>query len=112
MVVESDAIEIIGITDVKITTLGTIYFNIGDANVKFHVISPYLFLDVDGILGREYLRQEKVQISFWHNALVTYSNPINPIPFIDIESIKFNNEIEPEKKKQKAVILKSRSIND
>ena len=43
-------------------------------------------ISTDGILGGKYLRQEKVEISFWHNTIVTHSNPIKPIPFIDNES--------------------------
>ena len=43
-------------------------------------------ISTDGILGREYLRQEKVEVSFWHNTILTHSYPTKPIPFIDNES--------------------------
>ena len=43
-------------------------------------------LSIGGILEREYLRQEKVEISFWHNTIVTHSNPTKLIPSIENES--------------------------
>ena len=51
--------------------------------MTFHVTEPDFSINTDGILGREYLRQEKVEISFWHNTIVTHSNPTKPVPFID-----------------------------
>ena len=41
------------------------------------------------------MRQEQAQISFRHNALVTASNPITLIPFIDQESRKPRELLEP-----------------
>ena len=57
-----------------------------NSKITFHVVYSDFPTGTDGILGREYLRQEKVEISFWHNTIVTPSNPTKPIPFIDNES--------------------------
>ena len=54
--------------------------------MTFHVKEPDFPINTDGILGRECLRREKVEISFWHNTMVTHSNPTKPVPFIDEES--------------------------
>ena len=44
------------------------------SKIKFSIYS-------DGILGKAYLRQEKAEISFERNTLVTQSQPIRPDPF-------------------------------
>ena len=64
----------------------------------------------DGILERSYLRQEQAEISFRHNALVTNSNPITPIPFVDRESQKARELPEP-KIKLFTRILKIRAVS-
>ena len=56
------------------------------SKITFHVVHSDFPISTDGILGREYIRQEKVEISFWHNTSVTHSNPTKPFPFIDNES--------------------------
>ena len=86
MVSYNEAIEIAGITQNKISTLGTVQIKIKNSIVTFHVTEPDFPINTDGILGREYLRQEKVEISFWHNTIVTHSNPTKPVPFVDEES--------------------------
>ena len=45
------------------------------SKVTFHVVHSDLPISTDGILGREYLRQEMVEISFPHNRIITHSNP-------------------------------------
>ncbi|XP_043465818.1 uncharacterized protein LOC122500787 [Leptopilina heterotoma] len=51
------------------------------------------------ILGRPLLREERASVSFFYNALVTQSKPVDPIPFIDPESnkekIKLKKEVKP-----------------
>lgn len=38
-------------------------------------------IPADGIIGIEFLQNERAELSFHHNTLVTDSKPINPIPF-------------------------------
>ena len=54
--------------------------------ITSHVVHSDFPISSDGIPGREYLRQENVEISFWHNTIVTHPNPTKPIQFIDNES--------------------------
>ena len=80
------SIQFTGITNYPVITIGTINLSILNTLVEFHVVENSIPISSDGILGRPYLRQEQAQISFRHNVLVTASNPITPIPFIDRES--------------------------
>ena len=56
------------------------------SKITFHVVHSDFPISTGVILGREYRRQEKVEISFWHNTIVTHSNSTRTIPFIDNES--------------------------
>ena len=56
------------------------------SKITFHVVHSNFPISTDRILGREYLRQEKVEIAFWHNTTLTHFNPTKLIPFIDNES--------------------------
>ena len=92
LVNENEAIEITGITQSRILSIGTVNIELMKSKITFHMVHSDLLISTDGILGREYLRQEKVKISFWHNTIVTHSNPTKPIPFIDNESrVALNN---------------------
>lgn len=77
-----DSVEMRGITDERMETLGTTIVAILDQPVLFHVVRPNFPIHSDGILGKAYLRQEKAEISFAHNTIVTQSQPIRPIHFI------------------------------
>ena len=83
---ENEAIEITGITQSRISTIGTVNIELMNSKITFHVVYSDFPTGTDGILGREYLRQENVEISFWHNTVVTHSKPTKPIPFINNES--------------------------
>ena len=83
---ENEAIEITGITQSIILNIGTVNIEPITSKITFHVIHSNFPISTDGILGREYLRQEKVEISFWHNTIVTHSNSNNAIPVIENES--------------------------
>lgn len=61
--------------------------------IVFHVAFPDFPINTDGILGREYLHQEKVEISFWHNTIVRHSKPTKPIPSVGIESKTTQDQI-------------------
>ena len=86
LVSQNEAIEVAGITQNKILILGTVQMKIKNSTVTFHVTESDFPINTDRILGREYLRQEKVEISFRHNTIVTHSNPTKPVPFVDEES--------------------------
>ena len=90
------SIPITGITNHPVITIGTINLSILNTLVEFHVVENSIPISPDGILGRPYLRQEQAQISFRHNALVTASNPITPIPFIDRESQEARKSLKTE----------------
>ena len=64
LVDENEAIEITGITQSKISTIGTVIIELMKSKITFHVVHSNFPISTDGILGREYLRQEKVEISF------------------------------------------------
>ena len=83
LVDENEAIEITGITQSRISTICTVDIRLMKSKITFHVVHSDFTISTDGILGREYLRQEKVEISFWNNTIVTHSIATKPIPFID-----------------------------
>ena len=89
-------ISITGITNELVKTIGTVQVTIFNTPVEFNVIENTLPVSPDGILGRPYLRQEQAQISFRHNTLVTVSNPITPIPYVDAESREANKALRSE----------------
>ena len=64
--------------------------------MELHAVENSILISPDGILGRPYLRQEQAQIFFYHNALVTASNPITLIPFIDRESQEARESLKTE----------------
>ena len=64
MVNENEAIEITGITQSKISTIGTVNIELMKSKITFHVVHSDFPISTDGILVRECLRQEKVEISF------------------------------------------------
>ena len=86
LVDENEVIEITGITQSRISTIGTVIVKLMKSKIIFDVVHSDFPISTDEMLGREYLRQEKIEISFWHNKKVTYSNATKPIPFIDNES--------------------------
>ena len=53
--------------------------------ITFHVVNSDFSISTDGIIGRGYLRQEKVETAFWHNTIATHSNPKKSMLFIDNE---------------------------
>ena len=61
-----------GITNESIETLGSTEITLFDKPITFQVINDNLSLTVNGILGANFLSEESAQISFHHNALITY----------------------------------------
>lgn len=92
----NNAASITGVTATRAYTLGTCELELMGKMTLFHVVKTNFPITVEGILGRPFLRQEKSNVSFYHNALVTNSRPISPIPFIDPESEKSRKELAPE----------------
>ena len=68
-----DSIEMRGITDERIETLGTTIVAILGQPILFYAVRSNFSIYSDGILGKAYLRQEKAEISFAHNTIVTQS---------------------------------------
>ena len=97
MIIEPlNSILITGITNDPVKTTGTVKIMIFKSPVEFHVVGNKLPTSPDGILGRPYLRQEHAQISLRHNTLVTVSNLITTIPFVDAESQEANKALKSE----------------
>ena len=42
-----------------------------------------LTIEADALIGTPYFCEEKAEISFNHNTMITQSYPINPKPFVD-----------------------------
>ena len=78
----SRAIPLIGISDQTVETLGTISLTIRDKPVTFLVTYDNFPIDQDGVLGRNYLKQEKAVISYHYNTLMIGSDVMRPIAFI------------------------------
>ena len=77
-----DRVMITGVTSNQIESTGAVYLKILGVIAKFHALGVPLPLDGDGILGLEFLRSEKAEISFHHDTLVIDNDPIKPIPFL------------------------------
>ncbi|XP_043473885.1 uncharacterized protein LOC122506001 [Leptopilina heterotoma] len=109
-IIQEEAIHIAGIVPIKILTLGTVQIEINTKPITFQVVSTDFPIESDGILGREYLREEKVEISFWHNTIVTHSNPIKPIFFADKESTEARDALTENKaNKRRNITIKART---
>ena len=76
---------ITGITKDSFNTAGSTEITFFDLPIKFQVITTALPVDVDGILGVDFLSTEDAEISFHHNAVITSSRPITPIRFTNYE---------------------------
>lgn len=62
---------------------------------KFQVLMEIDSFPTDGIIGMEFLVNEKAEISFHHNTLVTSSQPIKPIPFETVEKVLYDASTDP-----------------
>ena len=97
MIIEPlNSILITGITNDPVKTISTVKITIFKCPVEFHVVGTELPISPDSILERPYRRQEQAHISFRHNTLVTVSNPITLIPFVDAESQEANKALKSE----------------
>lgn len=82
----------------KVYTSGTIEKSVLDKNKLFHVVDTDFPISTEGILGRPFLREERFNVSFFYNALITDSRPVDPIPFIDRETAQSKKNLEKEVK--------------
>lgn len=91
--------HITGITTDKLYTLGTLEIEILNKKHPFHVVEESFLIEAQGILGRPFLREERSNLNFFYNILITSSRPTEPIPFIDPESkqakIDLAKEVKP-----------------
>lgn len=87
-VIPEEVVHISGTASMKLRNLGTTQVEMKSKQVTFQVVPYNVPIESGGILGREYLREEKAEISFWHNSMVTHSNPINPFFFSGKESLR------------------------
>lgn len=71
-----DTATISGIITDKLQTLGTTDSTIQGNPHEFHVVRSSFPLTCGGILGKDYLRKEKAEITFTHNTLVTKIEPV------------------------------------
>ena len=69
-------IQITGIAEESVNTLGTVLVILLDDSVEFHVVFNDFPISVEGIIGRAYARQQQAQLSFRHNSLVIISRPV------------------------------------
>ena len=86
LIVSDELIQIMGIAEESVNTFGTVIIKLIDDSVEFHVVFNGLPISVGEIIGRAYLCQGQVHLSFRHNSLAIISRPVVPIPFIDSES--------------------------
>ena len=77
-----DRLRITGITSDHLDSIGASYIDIFGSRSKFYVFKDSFPLSGNGILGLEFLKREKAEISFHHDSIVLDRNPIKPIPFI------------------------------
>ena len=75
-------IKVSGIAEKEISSIGTVLAHFTDKSTRFNVTYD-LPIEADALIGKPYFREEKAEISFNHNTLVTQSDPFKPKPFID-----------------------------
>lgn len=83
----NERLTITGISSTSLDSLGFFLIELWGVMTKFHVFAKPFLLPGNGILGLEFLRAEKVKLSFHHDTMVLDSNPIKPIPFLKMISI-------------------------
>ena len=80
-----EAMTITGITKDSFNTAGSTEVTFFDKPIRVQVITSALPVEVDGILGVDFLSAEGAEISFHHNAVITASRPIKPLRFINYD---------------------------
>ena len=80
-----EAMTITGITKDSFNTEGSIEVTFFDKPIKVQMITSALHVEVDGILGIDFLSAEGAEMTFHHNAVITASRPIKPLRFINYD---------------------------
>ncbi|KAJ8680525.1 hypothetical protein QAD02_016312 [Eretmocerus hayati] len=78
--------SITGITNDSAHILGSIKITFFDKPIKFQVISSTLPINAASILAIDFLKKESAELSLYHNALMTTSRPLKPMPFLNQSS--------------------------
>ena len=82
-----EKIEITSLSPSPIHTLGTTTLHINGIPAYFYVIKD-LPVVADGLIGSPFLLQEQAEISYHHKTLVTHSQPVRPIRFINFPEME------------------------
>ena len=85
VIVTHEAMTITRITKDSFNTEGSTEVTFFDKPIKVRVITSVLPVEVDGILGVDFLLAGSAKISFHHNAVITASRPIKPLRFINYD---------------------------
>ena len=83
-----DRLRITRITTGYLDSIGSIFIDLFGTRAKFHVFDGSFPLPGNGIVGLEFLRKDKAEISFHHNTVILSNNPIKPIPFITLRPLE------------------------
>ena len=115
-----DRLRITGITSDHLDSIGASYIDIFGSRAKFYVFKDSFPLSGNGILGLEFLKREKAEISFHHDSIVLDRDPIKPIPFIysvpsvgkpviNVSTVSSNSESLSSSREPQPLIVRARS---
>ncbi|RYA68141.1 hypothetical protein DD595_25680, partial [Enterobacter cloacae complex sp. 4DZ3-17B2] len=74
---ESDVIDLKGITEQPVTTMGVVIIEILGHDTPFHVVRNNFPIDCEGILGSEFLKDNEATIDYKNNHIKWKGNKIN-----------------------------------
>ncbi|CAB0034829.1 unnamed protein product [Trichogramma brassicae] len=83
-VFEGKIIELEGISPEPQPTYGYIFINLWGTPYRFYLIADDFPLREDALIGRNLMRKEAAVISYHYNSMAVRSDPLNPIPFVDM----------------------------
>lgn len=79
--------RITGITSNEFNALGTVHITLSRLPTKFQVVLTPCSFDGGGLLGKDYLKREKAEISFGLSTMVTRTDPIKPTHFLEVKDV-------------------------
>ena len=85
-------IELLGIAPQSILTWGTVYLTIAGTPHKFQVVADDFPITQDGMLGRNFMINEKAVISYHRNTIMLQGDVMRPIPFLPISEAQNNSK--------------------
>ncbi|CAB0031390.1 unnamed protein product [Trichogramma brassicae] len=83
-VFEGKIIELEEISPEPQPTYGYIFINLWGTPYRFYLIADDFPLREDALIGRNLMRKEAADISYHYNSMAVCSDPLNPIPFVDM----------------------------